>query len=679
MQKYQNNVTNRAGDAVRGLQVTVNVAGGGLATIYSDNVGTVRSNPLTTDASGYFEFYAADGRYNITVPGGGYTDVMINDTLLGINGAVKVVDLEADTGATLVGTTTGTVQADLDARPTAAALAAAGGAAGIGDLSSDTGAELRTQAEVNADTIHLFGSIPKSQQAAILGGTSVYDATADLADFMAACATRKKIGITPGGKVCYQTLALPAGFPGMRGEGSQATLFQHIAGTAGASVYVPAGRINYPVFENLFFQGYGTAAETTGFDLTGISYGCFRNVKISGFYSDNWTGTGYIVTAGEDRSSIVNAFYDCIGGSSVTGKGLSLYAPLVAYNTASLVGWAFFGGYFVANAGGQLYARFGENISFNDTKIEASAGGLIDIDACNNFNFRGYAESRSNDMWITIGATAENYSIVPTRWSYPLWHMINPASVLGKGRIELAGNSPGRACFSNGDLSTVSFIGAPVDYFAVGPSTTAGYLVDTDSNKGVTYPVALAAGAGVGGFDIQLKGRAFNYFNKRVTVRLRYRATGGAASTLSIYTRVQATNNGANGQYYARTFAPSTAYRDLFADVVFPAKGVLNDSDNVYIRVLLSSPADNVTIYLDEFQVFEGGFAYPVGEPIAMLPSSGTRTTELTSLTAWPNILRKSRGRFIFDVTTLKAYVSTGATAAAPWQEIATGTLVTPT
>lgn len=563
--------------------------------------------------------------------------------------------------------------------PLATALAAGNGATLVGATSSDTGAEERTQADKNADTIHLFDFIPKSQQAAILAGTSVYDATAKLVDFIAACTARKKVGSVPGGKICYRTLAFPGGFPGLRGEGSSATLFQHIAGTAGASAYVPTGRLQYPVFENLFFQGYGTAAETTGFDLTGISYGCFRNVKISGFYGSNWAGTGYIVTAGEDRSSIVNAFYDCISGSSVMGRGLEIYAPLVAYDTAALVGWSFFGGYFVANAGGQLYARFGENVSFNDTKIEASAGGLIDIDACNNFNYRGYVESRTNNMWITIGSTAENYSIVPTRWSYPLWHMINPASVLGKGRIELAGNSPGKDCFSNADLSTVSFVGAPDGYFAVGASTTAGYLADADSNKAATYPVAIASGAATSGFDIQLKGRAFNYFGKRVTVRIRYRATGGAASTLSIYARVQATNNGANGQYYARTFAPSASYRDLFADVVFPAKGALNDSDNVYIRVLLSTPADNVTIYLDEFQVVEGGFAYPVGNPVSPLPSPATQTAELSSLTGWPNILRKSRGRVIYDNTTLKTYVSTGATAASPWREIKTDTQITPT
>jgi hypothetical protein len=106
MQKYQNNITSRTGDAVSGIAVSVGVVGGGLATIFADNAGTPKANPFTTDANGYFEFYVANGRYNITVPGGGYYDEMIADALeieAEADASVKTAVLAAATGTGLVG------------------------------------------------------------------------------------------------------------------------------------------------------------------------------------------------------------------------------------------------------------------------------------------------------------------------------------------------------------------------------------------------------------------------------------------------------------------------------------------------------------------------------------------------------------------------------------------------
>jgi hypothetical protein len=134
MQKYQNNVTGRNGDVVTGGSVLITAAGSVTpSTIYSDNGSTVVANPLTTDANGYFEFFAADGTYDIRVNGTlAYTDVLIVDALTGLNGRPTNSELAASDGATKVGTTAGTVQAALDARPTSAALAATDGAAEIG-------------------------------------------------------------------------------------------------------------------------------------------------------------------------------------------------------------------------------------------------------------------------------------------------------------------------------------------------------------------------------------------------------------------------------------------------------------------------------------------------------------------------------------------------------------------
>lgn len=82
MQKYADVVQDAYGNAITNASVTV-TDGGGLATIYSDNGMTETANPISTNALGEFSFYAANGRYNISVSfaGGMYqkSDVLIQD------------------------------------------------------------------------------------------------------------------------------------------------------------------------------------------------------------------------------------------------------------------------------------------------------------------------------------------------------------------------------------------------------------------------------------------------------------------------------------------------------------------------------------------------------------------------------------------------------------------------
>jgi len=86
MQKYTDVVFSSTGtSAVAPLPlatVTVAYAAGGTPTLYSDNGVTVLSNPFTSDANGRISFYAADGRYTLTVSKTGYATVTISDILL---------------------------------------------------------------------------------------------------------------------------------------------------------------------------------------------------------------------------------------------------------------------------------------------------------------------------------------------------------------------------------------------------------------------------------------------------------------------------------------------------------------------------------------------------------------------------------------------------------------------
>jgi polygalacturonase len=130
MQKYFNNVQTRGGSAVAGARVTIRNADKSLATLYSDNGVTVTTNPLYTNTFGYFEFYAADGRYSIEIAGTGIGTQTISDVLLE------------------------------DPADGSAALAASGGSALVGFMQAGTGAVARTAQDKQRETVSVkdFGA-----------------------------------------------------------------------------------------------------------------------------------------------------------------------------------------------------------------------------------------------------------------------------------------------------------------------------------------------------------------------------------------------------------------------------------------------------------------------------------------------------------------------------------------
>lgn len=102
MQKFIDNVTDLAGNAVSGVTVTVVSAGTGtLATLFADSAGvTPIGNPITTGVDGVFSFFAPNGRYNITVVKGSALSRVVNGVLL--------YDVEDDTRVTTPAPTGGT-------------------------------------------------------------------------------------------------------------------------------------------------------------------------------------------------------------------------------------------------------------------------------------------------------------------------------------------------------------------------------------------------------------------------------------------------------------------------------------------------------------------------------------------------------------------------------------------
>ena len=106
MQKYLNNIaSSTTGLPIAGASVQVNLLAGGAASLFSDNGVTPRANPIITESKGYFEFYAADGRYSLVVSGTGFTPFSITDILLQdpVDADVFNVSALTATGITLNG------------------------------------------------------------------------------------------------------------------------------------------------------------------------------------------------------------------------------------------------------------------------------------------------------------------------------------------------------------------------------------------------------------------------------------------------------------------------------------------------------------------------------------------------------------------------------------------------
>lgn len=92
MQQYKNTVTTALGLPIEGATVTVTLAAGGAASLYSgNNTGALGSNVLTTGADGGYVFYAANGRYLLTIAASGFAgntlDVVLYDPVDLIPGA----------------------------------------------------------------------------------------------------------------------------------------------------------------------------------------------------------------------------------------------------------------------------------------------------------------------------------------------------------------------------------------------------------------------------------------------------------------------------------------------------------------------------------------------------------------------------------------------------------------
>lgn len=98
MQHYTNTLFDTFGNAISGASVTVYAAGTTTeSTLYTDNGITPGDNPITTGADGSYDFYAANGRYDLLFTHPGFTFTSADTT------GIVLLDLAGETSGTAAG------------------------------------------------------------------------------------------------------------------------------------------------------------------------------------------------------------------------------------------------------------------------------------------------------------------------------------------------------------------------------------------------------------------------------------------------------------------------------------------------------------------------------------------------------------------------------------------------
>jgi hypothetical protein len=96
MKKFFDTITDHRGNGIVGAQVLVrNYPDNSLAAIFSDDgITAIADSTVETDQRGYFEFYLADGHYNLEISGNGISNRTIFDLTISASGTILFPNVE---------------------------------------------------------------------------------------------------------------------------------------------------------------------------------------------------------------------------------------------------------------------------------------------------------------------------------------------------------------------------------------------------------------------------------------------------------------------------------------------------------------------------------------------------------------------------------------------------------
>jgi len=474
MQKYFNNIASKVtGLPLSGASVQVNVLGGGAATIYSDNGVTPRANPITTDSAGYFEFYAADGRYSIVISGTGFTAITISDILLEDPADADAFNVSTLTAAAI------TLNGNLNLSGSARRI--------TGDFTSQnsslTGAWVQTST-ANSSTILQVAPSGSGANANLSLHTS---------------STPESVSSTNG-----VLNANTSGFDinsrylvnGSAQDGSSNTGFvpinikfsSHVAGIFSKNGDVQLGMAYGVAVPALKLVGLSSAAR--GFTMTGSIAGDSMLGTTAG--NINFGPGGGVVKAGVDSNGLV-----VYSGTDPTNANVLSIQSVVAIGhefvgTKTGTGVDNMPYYFLHKTGGNPSLTLTPSaIPYNGVTIAAAdTGNDVSIGASGvdtNVNLRFYSKGNRNIHFLTNGNASLEATVAPTAGNAARYLIIGGAGAGGMPYVTTSGGALKLGSSLNGEVN----IGAD-------SGGTNLYVANAGGGTQVNYPViqgSIATGA----------------------------------------------------------------------------------------------------------------------------------------------------------------------------------------
>lgn len=171
-----------------------------------------------------------------------------------------------------------------------------------------------TQADLNDEVVYLSLFIPKEEQAAIMAGTSVYDATDDIHAAIAVVkGTGKTLKMFSG---TYMVTQVHFDGEDYKVDLSAGVKFHEIAGTVSTGI-VFISEVNNVTFGDIYT--IGNIAATTGENNHGVNVGKGSNISIGRIYAENVRGDACYCYGRNtsDAERLSNLYIESISGTNV--------------------------------------------------------------------------------------------------------------------------------------------------------------------------------------------------------------------------------------------------------------------------------------------------------------------------------------------------------------------------